>query len=127
MNQKTEIHLQLGGSTNKEFELFWNEEVSKGRIPEGLEAKFQTGKRPPGGLGLAAPPEVIIAFVIGFAGAIGAGVGSLLWRKLKEFFESRSSPSVPKNAVIIIGEASIKFHPRKIDSEIPSILKQLEE
>jgi hypothetical protein len=125
MNTKTEIHLQLG-TTGQDFERFWSGEVAAGEIPAEIRAEFRPGGRPPGGLGLTAPPEVIIWFVKGAAGAIGAGIGTLLWNKLKAFFEKSPPASVPKEAVFIIVNSRAVFDPRNMSIEPPLSLKQLD-
>jgi hypothetical protein len=123
-----EIHLQLGNSAGREFEKFWNDEIAAGRMAVDAKAEFRPAVRHPGGLGLTIPPEVIIAFIKGAAEAIGAGVGKLLWEKLKEFFQKpQPQPSLyPQNAKIVIGELVIVFNPNEMDVEPPAPLQKPE-
>lgn len=93
------VHLQIGSHDGSRFAEFWNSE----RHQEGAAgaAEFRQAKRPMGGLGLAVPPEVVIAFLKGLATAAGSGVGALVWKKLQEYF-SKQPPSQPDSQIIVI-------------------------
>ena len=105
MDSQETIHvqLQIGSDLGSRFADFWNAERDAGGLPAGLvgTAEFRQAERPLGGLGLAVPPEVVIAFLKGLATASGAGVGALLWKKLQEYF-SRQPPPEPSSQTIVI-------------------------
>jgi hypothetical protein len=98
------VHLHIGADHGSRFAEFWNGEHHAGNLPEGAAgtAEFRHAKRPLGGLGLAVPPEVVIAFLKGVGTAAGSGVGALLWKKLQEYFSSQPPPQPASQTIVIV-------------------------
>ena len=76
-------------------------------------------KSPLGGLGLAVPPEVVIAFLKGLATASGTGLGALLWKKLQEYF-SRQPPPLPASQTIVI-----VLPERRVETSVDELMTSL--
>lgn len=106
MERQETIHvrLQIGSDDGSRFAEFWNDEHHAGNLPEGVAgpAEFRKAKRPLGGLGLAVPPEVIIAFLKGLATAAGSGLGALLWKKLQQYFSKQPAPQPASQIIVIV-------------------------
>jgi hypothetical protein len=98
------VHLQIGSEDGSRFADFWNRERQEGSLPEGaaVAAEFRLAKRPMGGLGLAVPPEVVIAFLKGLATAAGSGFGALVWKKLQEYFSKQPPPRPDSQTIVIV-------------------------
>ena len=115
------VRLQIGADGSK-FAEFWNDERVQGKVPADLveSAEFHTEKRPLGGLGLAVPPEVVIAFLKGLAAAAGSGIGALLWKKLQEYFSKEPPPQpASKTIVIVLPERNLETTVERLLSSPP--------
>jgi len=102
--QTIHVHLQIGPDFGSGFADFWNREQHAAGSPSdvAVTAEFRQAKKPLGGLGLAVPPEVVIAFLKGFVTASGAGLGALLWKKLQEYFGRQPSPPPASQTIVIV-------------------------
>ncbi|KPL04172.1 MAG: hypothetical protein AMJ73_04500 [candidate division Zixibacteria bacterium SM1_73] len=119
---ETKIKLQLGSKAGQEFAKFLEKEIKAGRISKEYQVQFKTGGRAAGGLGLAIPPEVIIAFASGITGAMASEIGKTLWSKIREFLGKKQDIIPQTESVIIVQNEQFVFNPKQMDEEPPSEL-----
>jgi hypothetical protein len=126
MADELEIRLRLGKETGEKFAAWWNEELSKQKdVPPDVNpqpAVFRPQQRVAGGLGLAIPPEVYLAFAKGVATGVGTGVGAFLWAKLKAFFQQEQSKPAPAKGDILLAGESCEFNPSSMPDTPPALL-----
>ncbi|MCE0482968.1 MAG: hypothetical protein LV479_01870 [Methylacidiphilales bacterium] len=122
MDDKNNPRLRMGGLIEQEFCAYWNAEMKAAGVTAPV-AIFQPTAKARGGLALVLPSEaIIILSKLGEAAAeaIGAGIGKLLWDRLKKFFQKTPPDKIPKTIVIIINETKVVLDPRELPDTPPA-------
>jgi hypothetical protein len=85
---------------------------------EGVTVSYSLGSTPKGGLALAIPPEVVLAFAKDFAEEIGKAAGKLVWDRLRAFFLANPSDA-PRQGKVITPDGVITFDPANRPEQPP--------
>jgi hypothetical protein len=142
MNIDSEIRLQLGERTGREFEGYWNLEFRSTGASGVPQAKFTPEKRRASGFELGFPAEVVLPLgqivrflqsdlgkelVKGLGAGLSEGLGTLaakfVWDKLRQFFIAHPKEKDPPTVVIVFNNQRIIVDPSHMESSPPRDLE----
>lgn len=117
------IRVRLGDELNKAFyDFVANHPVFRQNVAH-MKVEQRTGQRPVSGFGLVVPPEILFAAGKGFAGAIGAGVGKMVWQWLTEFFSKKQIQKPTQGCSIAIGNQVFPIDPSNMSAAPPALVE----
>lgn len=120
------LQIRLGSGEEEELAEF----LGQAALPPEFDVEFREGQSSNQGLAYTLPPEVAVLLntaAAAAASAVGAGLGKLLWDRLKSFFKKprkapRKKPKKPRKEVVIVVAARryVVAHPEAMDEKPPA-------
>lgn len=135
MSEPIIVRLNFEAAADDIFADYWGELSLREPIAKEVSVSVEPSAKPRTGLGLMLPPDVLFTippelietFAKGVAGALGAGLGTWLWKGIVGFFnERRSHPNRPKQITIAVGKERVTISLADLSKGPPPVLKRLD-
>ena len=115
------IRLQLGEELNEAFCEYIKSDPLYQQHLQHFTVEQIKSKPPILGFGFTVPPELLISAAQGFVGAIGAGLGKVVWDWLKGFFSNMSKDKKHSPFIVTLGGKTFTIDPSRMSDEPPSL------